>query len=199
MKRIFDLGTASLGLLLLLPLFLVAAVLIRLDTPGPVFFRQERIGRGFQPFFIYKLRTMIENAPGLGQPITIGNDPRITRVGRVLRKFKLDELPQLINVVKGDMTFVGPRPEVRRYVELFRRDYDEILKVRPGITDLASIKYSDEATWLARFPDPEKEYATRLLPDKISLAKEYVRRSSLIFDLRLILKTLEKLFFRTSV
>jgi lipopolysaccharide/colanic/teichoic acid biosynthesis glycosyltransferase len=142
---------------------------------------------------------MIENAPSLGQPITIGYDARITRVGRILRRFKLDELPQLINVVKGDMTFVGPRPEVRRYVELFRRDYDEILKVRPGITDLASIKYSDEATWLARFPDPEKEYATRLLPDKISLAKEYVRRSSLIFDLRLILKTLEKLFFRTSV
>jgi lipopolysaccharide/colanic/teichoic acid biosynthesis glycosyltransferase len=193
MKRIFDVSAAVLGLLLVLPLFIVAAVLIKLDTPGPVFFRQERIGRGFRPFFIYKLRTMIEKAPTLGQPITIGDDARITRVGRLLRKFKLDELPQLINVVRGEMTLVGPRPEVRAYVEMFRCDYEEILKVRPGITDLASIKYSDEAAWLARFSDPESEYVTRLLPDKIKLAKEYVRRSSLMFDLRLIFVTLEKL------
>jgi lipopolysaccharide/colanic/teichoic acid biosynthesis glycosyltransferase len=157
------------------------------------------MGRGFQPFLIYKFRTMKQDASTRGRQITVDSDPRITPVGRFLRKTKFDELPQLINVLLGDMSLVGPRPEVRQYVYLFSRDYDEILKVRPGITDLASIKYSDEATWLARFPDPEKEYATRLLPDKISLAKEYVRRSSLIFDLRLILKTLEKLFFRTSV
>jgi lipopolysaccharide/colanic/teichoic acid biosynthesis glycosyltransferase len=194
MKRLFDITVASLGLLLLLPLFLILAILIKLDTPGPVIFRQERIGREFRSFFIYKLRTMIENAPSLRQPITIGDDARITRVGRVLRKFKLDELPQLMNVIKGDMALVGPRPEVRFYVEMFRRDYEEILKVKPGITDLASIKYSDEAAWLARFPDPERAYATRLLPDKIDLAKEYVRRSSLRLDLRLILKTVEKLF-----
>jgi len=131
-KRTFDVTVALLGLLLLSPVLIVAALLIKLDSRGPVFFRQERIGRGFRPFLIYKFRTMVQDAPRKGGPITFGEDSRITRVGRFLRKTKIDEIPQLINVLKGEMSFVGPRPEVRKYVELFRRDYEEILKIRPG-------------------------------------------------------------------
>ena len=134
-----------------------------------------------------------------GRTITVGNDPRITRAGRLLRATKIDELPQLINVLKGDMSFVGPRPEIRQYVELFRKDYEEILKIRPGITDLASVKYRDEAAVLEQSENPEEEYLRRVLPDKIRLAKEYIRRSSFFFDLTLILKTLLKLFeYRVS-
>jgi lipopolysaccharide/colanic/teichoic acid biosynthesis glycosyltransferase len=143
-KRVFDIVFASLGLLCLSPLLLPVALLIKLDSPGPVFFRQERMGRGFRPFRIYKFRTMVRDAPRHGGPITFGADPRITTVGRALRKTKIDELPQLINVLRGQMSFVGPRPEVRRYVELFREDYEDILRVLPGITDLASLKYRHE-------------------------------------------------------
>ncbi len=127
------------GLVVVLPLLPVVAVAIKWDSPGPIFFKQRRMGRGFRPFFIYKFRTMVEDAPALGMSITAGRDPRITRVGQFLRQTKLDELPQLINVLKGDMSLVGPRPEVPRYVELFRKDYEEILQIRPGITDLASL------------------------------------------------------------
>jgi lipopolysaccharide/colanic/teichoic acid biosynthesis glycosyltransferase len=164
-------------------------VLIKLDSRGPVFFRQERIGQGGRVFLIYKFRTMVADAPSRGGQLTAPKDARITRVGRLLRKTKVDEIPQLLNVLKGEMALVGPRPEVRRYVDLFGRDYEEILAVRPGITDLASLKYADESAVLARAADPELEYVTRVLPDKIALAKEYVRRSSLAFDLSLILRT----------
>jgi lipopolysaccharide/colanic/teichoic acid biosynthesis glycosyltransferase len=143
---------------------------------------------------MYKFRTMVEKAAKLGPPLTVGNDARITQVGRILRKTKIDELPQLINVLKGEMTFVGPRPEVRQYVELFHKDYEEILEVRPGITDLASLQYRDEASFLARCQNPDREYVNRILPDKIRLGKEYIRRSSLTFDLALIFKTLCKIF-----
>lgn len=196
MKRVFDIGVACCGLVVCAPLFLLVALLIKLDSPGPVFFRQERMGRGLRPFFIYKFRTMVADAPRRGGPITVGADPRITRVGRVLRATKLDELPQLVNVVKGEMSLVGPRPEVRRYVELFRQDYEEILSVRPGITDLASLRYRHEAELLASATDPEEEYVTRVLPEKIRLAKECMRRSSLLFDVTLIWKTLMRLFHR---
>ena len=128
-----------------------------------------------------------------GRSITAGDDPRITRVGWFLRKSKIDELPQLINVLRGEMTFVGPRPEVPQYVDMFRRDYEEILKIRPGITDLASIKYRDEAALLGQSENPEAEYVKRVLPDKIKLGKEYMRRSSFFFDLTLIFKTFLKL------
>jgi lipopolysaccharide/colanic/teichoic acid biosynthesis glycosyltransferase len=192
-KRILDIIGAALGLLLLLPIFLVVALLIKLDSSGPVFFRQERMGKGFRPFFIFKFRTMAQDSSDKRSPLTVGADPRITRVGRFLRKTKIDELPQLINVLKGEMTFVGPRPEVRRFVELFREDYEEILKVRPGVTDIASLKYQDEAEVIGRFQNPEEEYVARILPDKIRLAKEYIERSSISFDLGLILKTLPKL------
>ena len=194
MKRAFDIVAAATALFILSPLLGLAALLIRLDSPGPVFFKQERIGRSFRPFWIYKFRTMVRDASTRGGLITVGEDRRITRVGRILRKTKVDEIPQLINILKGEMAIVGPRPEIRHYVELFRRDYEEILKVRPGLTDLASLKYRDEAALLRKAANPEDEYRTRVLPDKIRLAKDYLRRSSFLFDLGLILKTLFKLF-----
>ena len=196
MKRILDILVSLVGLICLFPLLLLAAVLIKLDSRGPIFFRQERIGMRFRPFQILKFRTMVQDSSTRGQSITVGQDPRITRVGWFLRKTKIDELPQLINVLRGEMTFVGPRPEVPQYVELFRQDYEEILKVRPGITDLASIKYSDEAALLGQSENPEEEYVTRVLPDKINLGKEYIRRSSILFDLTLMFKTFLRLFDR---
>jgi len=194
MKRMFDLTVALVGLLLLLPLFIAVSILIKADSLGPVFFRQERMGKGFRPFLIYKFRTMVQNSFNKGGSLTVGEDPRITRFGRLLRKTKMDELPQLINVLKGDMSLVGPRPEIRQYVELFRQDYQEILRVRPGITDLASLKYGNEAAFLGQSSNPQEEYVTRVLPDKIGLAKEYLDRSSFFFDLSLILRSLPKLF-----
>jgi lipopolysaccharide/colanic/teichoic acid biosynthesis glycosyltransferase len=188
-KRVFDIIGAVFGLMLFSPVLLIAALLVRASSAGPVLFRQQRMGRRFRPFLIYKFRTMYQDAPARGAPLTVGKDPRITHVGHWLRKSKIDELPQLFNVLKGDMSLVGPRPEVPYYVELFRNDYQEILRVRPGLTDLASLKYSDEAALLGRAEDPEEEYIRRLLPDKIELAKEYLRRSSLFFDIRLILDT----------
>ena len=189
MKRSFDFLLAGLGILLLLPLFGLVFFLIKMDSPGPFFFRQERMGREFRPFLIYKFRTMVQDAPSMGGLITAGQDPRITRIGRLLRKTKIDELPQLFNVLKGDMSFVGPRPEVRRYVELFDRDYREILKVRPGITDLASLEYHQEAAVLGGAVNPEEMYVTKILPHKIRLAKEYLERSSFLFDMSLIVRT----------
>jgi lipopolysaccharide/colanic/teichoic acid biosynthesis glycosyltransferase len=193
-KRIFDVLIALAGLLFLSPLLLLVALLIKRDSPGPIFFKQERMGKGFQPFHIYKFRTMVRDASRRGGPITFGSDPRVTRIGRLLRRTKMDELPQLINVLRGEMSFVGPRPEVRPYVELFRADYEEILRVLPGITDLASLKYRDEAEVLGHFENPEEEYIKRVLPEKIKLAREYTRRASFFFDITLILKTLLRLF-----
>lgn len=196
MKRAFDIAVAAFGLLLLSPLFLFAAILIKLDSHGPIFFRQERIGKGFRPFLIYKFRTMLENAAQTGTAVTYGNDPRITRVGRLLRKTKIDELPQLINVLKGEMSLVGPRPEVPEFVNLFRRDFEEILTFRPGITDLASLNYHDESTLLGKSPDPRETYIRIILPDKIKLTKEYLQRSSFFFDITVIFKTLLRVLQR---
>jgi lipopolysaccharide/colanic/teichoic acid biosynthesis glycosyltransferase len=193
-KRTCDIVLALAGLILLFPVTALVAFMIKCDSKGAVFFKQERMGKGFRPFLIYKFRTMKENLDGEPRLITVGQDPRITRVGRVLRMMKIDELPQLINVVRGEMSFVGPRPEVRQYVEFFHREYAEILTVRPGITDLASLKYRDEASLLGRAEDPEEEYVRRVLPDKIKMAKEYVHHSSFLFDLSLIFKTILKLF-----
>lgn len=193
-KRTFDIGASALALLLCTPLFLLIAALIKLDSAGPIFFSQQRVGKNFRPFWIYKFRSMVREAPFKGPEITTGNDERITRVGWFLRKTKFDELPQLINVIKGEMSLVGPRPEVPAYVELFSDDYKEILQVQPGLTDLASLKYYDEAALLARSSNPEQEYVERVLPDKIRLAKEYVQKSSFLFDLTLILKTPLRLF-----
>lgn len=190
MKRAFDIVASALGLIFLFPLLGIAALLVKLTSRGPVFFRQERVGRGFRPFRIRKFRTMVADAPSRGGAITVGGDPRVTGVGRVLRACKIDELPQLFNVLTGDMSLVGPRPEVPRYVELFRADYEEVLKVRPGITDLASIEFRDESELLARAANPEEHYRGVILPRKIALAKEYVSRSTFLFDLGVIFRTL---------
>jgi len=192
-KRFLDVLVSSVGLLLFSPVAALVAILIKFDSRGPLLFRQERVGQGLGTFCIYKFRTMVVDAPLKGGQLTAAEDPRLTRLGRILRKTKIDELPQLINVLRGEMTLVGPRPEVPRYVALFRNDYEEILQIRPGITDLASLKYRDESSVLSRAADPEQEYLTRVLPDKIALAKEYVRRSSLTFDLSLILRTVARI------
>ena len=194
LKRALDVVASALGLVLLSPILLLAAIAIRTTSRGPVFFRQERVGRNFRPFRIYKFRTMVVDAPQRGGPLTARADPRITPAGRVLRKTKIDELPQLINVLVGDMSLVGPRPEVPRYVEMFRSDYAYILAVRPGITDPASVKYRDEAAVLAGSEDPEAAYVSRILPDKIALARQYIDRASLAYDLRLIALTFLRLF-----
>jgi lipopolysaccharide/colanic/teichoic acid biosynthesis glycosyltransferase len=189
-KRTFDVAVAAVAAAILSPLLLVVAALIKLDSPGGIMFRQRRIGRDFAPFDIYKFRTMSQNAASMGAAITCGDDQRITRVGRVLRKTKVDELPQLFNVLRGDMSLVGPRPELEEFVAQFEADYREILKVRPGITDMASLKYRDEAAILGRAADPIQEYVGHILPDKIRLAKEYVRRTSFAFDVEIIARTL---------
>ncbi len=190
MKRLFDLLVAMIGLLLIWPLLLIIGIAVCCDSRGPMLFLQTRMGRGFRPFLIYKFRTMVVDASKLGAQITAGNDPRITRVGQFLRKWKLDELPQLFNVLKGDMSLVGPRPEVPRYVEMFRDDYACVLSVRPGLTDPATVKYRDESALLAASENPEATYVEQILPDKIALAKNYVAHASLLYDLNLIWKTL---------
>lgn len=194
MKRSVDILISVVGLILLSPLFAIVAALIKAEDKGCVFFRQERIGKHFRPFTIYKFRTMVEGAPRLGPGLTVAGDRRITTVGRFLRRTKIDELPQLINVLRGEMSLVGPRPEIPRYVDLFREDFEQILRVRPGITDAASIKYRDEASLLARTSDPEVEYLQNILPEKIALAKEYLTKASFGYDARLVLSTVFRLF-----
>ena len=197
MKRIFDIFFSVLGLICLSPLFLIVAILIKLTSQGPVFFKQERIGKNFRPFLLYKFRTMVPNAAQRGPLITTGDDKRITKIGRILRKTKIDELPQLINVLKGDMSLVGPHPEVRKYVEMYKKDYEEILKIRPGITDVASLKFRDEKESMEGKGNHEEYYAHVILPEKIKLAKEYLKKMSLWFDIKLILKTILSIIYPT--
>ncbi len=191
-KRFFDLLCSAIGFAVLSPLFMAISVLIKLDSPGPVLFRQERIGRGFRPFFIYKFRTMRHNAHRSGLQITAGGDTRITRIGHLLRNTKIDEWPQLINVLRGQMSLVGPRPEVRKYVEWYKDEYKRILSVRPGITDISSITFRDEESILQGMNDPEQYYVHVLLPEKMRLAEEYIERASLSYDVKLMFKTLYK-------
>lgn len=192
-KRCADVTLALAGIVLLLPLFALTALLIKLDSAGPVMFVHERIGRGFRPFRMYKFRTMRADAPLDGSLVTVRGDTRVTRIGRLLRRTKLDELPQLINVLRGEMSLVGPRPEVRRFVEQFRSDYERLLTVRPGITDPASLKYRDEEAILARAACPEDYYVQQVLPDKIQLSKKYVQSASFIGDLFILLRTIFRL------
>lgn len=188
LKRSFDIISSLLGLILLIPIFIVVSILIKVDSRGPIFFSQERIGKDFKPFRIFKFRTMIQT--NNGPLITTTNDLRITRIGKYLRRYKIDELPQLFNVLKGDMSLVGPRPEVKRYVDLFESDYRKILTIRPGITDPASIRYSNEEALLSQSPEYEKFYIERILPEKLSLSIEYVKNNNIITDIIIILKTI---------
>ena len=196
-KRSMDLLLSLLGLLVLAPLLLLVACWIKLDSRGPVFFRQERVGRFGVPFRIHKFRTMKDGASIDGSSITVGADARITRVGRWLRQSKLDELPQLIDVVQGRMSMVGPRPEVPRYVALYPAELRaKVLSVRPGITDPASIAYRDESRLLAAAADPEREYVHVVMPAKLEHAARYIDQRSLRGDLRLIGATLRALWLR---
>ncbi len=193
-KRLFDVVGAGLALMLFSPLLLVLALVIRLDSPGPVFFRQERVGRHGVPFRIHKFRTMVADAPARGLALTVGADPRITRCGAWLRRTRLDELPQLIDVLRGAMSLVGPRPEVPRYVQHYPPGLRErALAVRPGITDPSSLEFIDEANLLANAADPEREYIERILPRKLQCAADYADRASLWTDLRVIWRTLRVL------
>jgi lipopolysaccharide/colanic/teichoic acid biosynthesis glycosyltransferase len=189
-KRLFDVICSALGLLLLSPLLLLAAAWIKLDSPGPALFRQARVGRFGVPFTIHKFRTMRVEA---GAALTVGADPRITRAGHLLRQTKLDELPQLWDVLRGAMSLVGPRPELPRYVACYPAELrDRVLAVRPGITDPASLAFSHEADLLAAAADPEREYREVVLPAKLRLSADYAERASLASDLRLILVTLAR-------
>ena len=192
MKRTFDFLASSLGLCLLSPLFLVVAIAIRLDSPGPVFFRQDRVGKDGENFLIYKFRSMVANASEIGPLITTAGDARITRVGRFLRRTKLDELPQLLNVWRGEMSLVGPRPEVPTYVALYNERQREVLAVRPGIPDPASIAYSDEEEILGEASDPARIYVEEILPRKLELNLQYIEKMSLPYDVWVIGKTIWK-------
>lgn len=189
MKRIFDIVASGLGLLAFSPIFIILAIWIKLDSKGPIFYRQVRVGRHNKDFRIFKFRSMRVGSDK-GSLVTIGGrDPRITRSGYFIRKFKLDELPQLINVFIGDMSLVGPRPEVRHYVDYWTEEQMHVLDVRPGITDPASIKFRNENELLETAEDPEKYYIEVIMQEKIKLYLEYVKKTSFWYDIKLIFKT----------
>jgi lipopolysaccharide/colanic/teichoic acid biosynthesis glycosyltransferase len=194
LKRVFDIMVSGVALLLLWPLMLVLAILVRLDSPGSSLFRHTRLGKSFQPFTLLKFRSMTHG--NSGAEITCGEEARITRLGAILRRYKLDELPQLWNVFCGNMSIVGPRPEVPTLVERFRTDYEELLKVRPGITDPASIRYRSESEILSNNPDPMRYYTEVILPDKIRISKEYVRSANVWKDIFVIVHTIAALMHR---
>jgi lipopolysaccharide/colanic/teichoic acid biosynthesis glycosyltransferase len=197
MKRLFDIVASGLALLVLLPLMVVLALAVALGSPGGAFFRQTRVGRNGEPFQLLKFRSMRPGSEAKGQ-ITVGErDPRITGVGHFLRRTKLDELPQLLNILKGDMSVVGPRPEVPRYVALYTAEQREVLRVRPGLTSLASIAYINENEVLGRSADPERTYVEEVMPAKLALDLRYVREQSLALDLRIIVGTLKRMISGT--
>ena len=192
LKRIFDIILSLFGLIILLPFMLIIAIFIKLDSKGPVFFKQLRVTKNGREFKIFKDRTMRVGSDKYSQ-ITVGKDDRITKIGLFLRKYKLDEIPQLINVFIGDMSLVGPRPEVPKYVALYTEEQREILKVRAGITDYASIEFSNENDILADEADPEKAYIEKIMPRKIELNKKYLSEISVITDINIILLTIKKI------
>lgn len=191
-KRIFDFIAALVGVILLSPFLIIIAISIKVGSKGPVLFLQQRVGINGKIFNIYKFRTMIVDAEKVGKQITVGKDTRITGVGAFLRKYKLDELPQLFNVLKGDMSLVGPRPEVPRYVNLYSEKQKEVLSVRPGITDYASLRYKDENDILGEVDNPEKHYIEVIMQDKLALNLQYIENNNLFIDIMLILKTILK-------
>lgn len=191
MKRLFDLLLSILGIVFLLPFFIIVSILIKLDSDGDIIFRQTRVTKNGKEFKIFKFRTMRPDTEKQGQ-ITIGADNRITSIGNFLRKTKLDELPQLFNIVIGDMSFVGPRPEVPKYIRMYTKDQKEILKVRAGITDYASIYFSNESEILGQQKDPEKFYIEKIMPYKIELNKKYIKEAGAITDIKIIFLTIFK-------
>lgn len=193
MKRLFDILASGLGLVCLSPLFAALAVWIKLDSRGPVFYRQVRVGRGNKDFRIFKFRSMRPDSDKLGLITVGGRDPRVTCSGYYIRKYKLDELPQLINVFIGDMSLVGPRPEVRKYVDMYSPEQLHVLDVRPGITSLASLRYRNENEVLAKAEDPDKCYIEKVMPDKLAIDLEYVRKANLWNDIKLIFSTFREI------
>lgn len=197
-KRSFDLAASVGGLLLLSPLMLLIAILVKVEDGGSVFFWQERIGRGGRPFRMLKFRTMVPYASSLGPPLTAACDCRITRIGRSLRARKLDELPQLFNVLRGEMTLVGPRPEVPKYVAMYTMKQREVLKLAPGITDRASILFADESELLAEKADPERFYVEEIVPEKIRINLEYAERATPLSDLAVVIETIGRVVPRSA-
>lgn len=193
MKRLFDIFASGLGLIALSPLFVVLAVWIKCDSRGPVFYRQTRVGKDNKDFRLFKFRSMRPDSDKLGLITVGGRDPRVTRSGYYIRKYKLDEFPQLINVFRGDMSLVGPRPEVRKYVDMYSPEQMRVLSVRPGITSLASIRYRNENEILAAAADPDKTYIEQVMPDKLAIDLEYVDRATLLNDIKLILSTFKEI------
>lgn len=196
MKRLFDIIASGLGLIVLSPLFAVLAVWIKADSPGPVFYRQTRVGRGNRDFRLYKFRSMRPDSDKLGLITVGGHDPRVTRSGYYIRKYKLDEFPQLINVFVGDMSLVGPRPEVRKYVDMYTPEQMRVLSVRPGITSLASIRYRNENDILAAASDPDRCYIEQVMPDKLAIDLEYVDRATFWNDIKLIFSTFREIIVK---
>jgi lipopolysaccharide/colanic/teichoic acid biosynthesis glycosyltransferase len=196
MKRALDLILSTFGLVLLAPALVLLALMITLETGEPVFYRGVRVGRFGKPFRIFKFRTMVKDAEKLGGTSTPEDDARVTRVGRFLRKYKLDELPQILNVITGEMSLVGPRPQVAWAVELYTQDERAVLNVRPGITDYASLRFCDEGKILRGSANPDRDYFEKIHPEKMRLSLEYIRRQSLWLDCQILLKTLGAVVFR---
>ncbi|MCS6943764.1 MAG: sugar transferase [Geminocystis sp.] len=192
-KRWFDFVASLMALIVLSPVFIIISILIKLMDEGPIFYQQKRMGQDFKPFLLIKFRTMTVDADKIGPLVTSGDDKRITKIGKFLRKTKLDELPQLFNVIKGDMSIVGPRPEVEKYVKAYEGDYKDILKVKPGITDYATVVYSREEEILKNFENPEEGYIREILPKKIELYKKYIAEMGFKTDLKIIIDTIIKI------
>ena len=192
-KRIFDIIFSLIGIILLLPLFIIISLWIMIDSKGGIFYIQQRIGKNGKSFGLYKFRTMYVDSDKKGLLTVGGRDPRVTKAGYWLRKYKLDELPQLFNVLKGDMSIVGPRPEVKKYTDLYTEEQRKVLSVKPGITDYASIEYVDENEVLAKSSNPEKTYIDEIMPHKLELNKKYILNKGLITDMKIILLTIKKI------
>lgn len=196
LKRIFDIIVSLLILIVLSPFFLLLALAVKLDSKGPVFYRQVRVGRYNQDFKIFKFRTMVQDADRVGPPLTVGDDPRVTRVGRFIRKLRLDEFSQILNVLGGSMSLVGPRPEVRKYVDAYTPEYMATLLIRPGITASSSIAFKDEDKILNFGGDPERIYVEQILPPKMDLNLKYLRNIGLCNDIKVLFQTVGAVFLR---
>jgi len=196
LKRSLDLIVASVALLVLSPVFYIIIIFVRLNSSGSAFFKQQRFGKDFKPFQLVKFRSMTMAEDPLQGEFEPGDDRRVTRVGSFLRRTKLDELPELFNVLNGNMSIVGPRPEVKKYVRAYSEDFKEILRIRPGLSDYASIKYRDEEAMLAGQPDPERYYCKVILPDKLHLARRYLEKMSLRTDMGIIIETVKSICAR---